>query len=72
VISTYVDRLLTEISLGNVTDMNLFNSIISDLGNTEIPMSTTGKHLIPVGQEPMGISIKPTRISNSRRFRAYL
>jgi hypothetical protein len=38
VISTYVDQLLKEISLGNVTDTNLFNSIISDLGNTEIPM----------------------------------
>jgi hypothetical protein len=33
--------------------------------------TTTGKHLIPVGQEPTGISIKPTGISNSRRVRAY-
>jgi hypothetical protein len=32
---------------------------------------TTGKHLIPVGQEPTGISLKPTGISNSRRFRTY-
>jgi hypothetical protein len=32
---------------------------------------TTGKHLIPVGQEPTGISLKPTGISTSRRFRAY-
>jgi hypothetical protein len=31
---------------------------------------TTGKHLIPVGQEPTGISIKPTGISNSRRLSA--
>jgi hypothetical protein len=33
--------------------------------------ATTGKHLIPVGQEPTGISTKPTGISNSHRFRAY-
>jgi hypothetical protein len=32
---------------------------------------TTGKHLIPVGQEPKGISLEPTGISNSHRFRAY-
>jgi hypothetical protein len=32
---------------------------------------TTGMHLIPVGQKPTGINPKPTRISNSRRFRAY-
>jgi hypothetical protein len=32
---------------------------------------TTGKHLIPVGLKPTGISPKPTGISNSRRFRAY-
>jgi hypothetical protein len=34
-------------------------------------ISTIGKHLIPVGQEPTGISLKPTGISNSCRFRAY-
>jgi hypothetical protein len=32
---------------------------------------TTGKHLILIGQEPMEISLKPTGISNSRRFRDY-
>jgi hypothetical protein len=32
---------------------------------------TTGMHLIPVGQKPTGINPKPTRISNSRQFRAY-
>jgi hypothetical protein len=32
---------------------------------------TTGKHLIPVGLKPTGISPKPTGITYSRRFRAY-
>jgi hypothetical protein len=36
-----------------------------------LPTATTGKHLIPVGQEPTGISLKPTGISYSRRFKAY-
>jgi hypothetical protein len=34
-------------------------------------VNTTGKHLILVGQESTGISIKPTGITNSHRFHAY-
>jgi hypothetical protein len=34
-------------------------------------LSTTGIHLIPVGQKPTGISIYRRELLNSRRFRAY-
>jgi hypothetical protein len=53
-----------------------YEATISSYGGNTAVMAksfviTTGKHLIPVGQEPTGISIKPTGISNSCRFRAY-
>jgi hypothetical protein len=49
--------------------------IPSPQGSAQVPNQTdpitTGKHLIPVGLKPTGISPKLTGISNSRRFRAY-
>jgi hypothetical protein len=38
---------------------------------SSVSACTTGKHLISIGQEPTEISLKPTGISNSRRFKAY-
>jgi hypothetical protein len=39
-------------------------------GPRVVGVGTTGKHLIPVGQEPTGISLKTKGISNSRQFLA--
>jgi hypothetical protein len=46
------------------TEMNEF-SLVYQVVNPTLRQTTTGKHLIPVGQESTEISI------NSRRFNAY-
>jgi hypothetical protein len=67
-------RCRASTSIGSLlgVDSSFFSSVaLNATGCTSGVEVTTGKHLIPVGQEPTGISLKPTGISNSRWFKAY-